>query len=371
MVLESWGQGGTESFVRQLVEWLGEKMDVRISVCLLRSDEVGRQVAIQALPIADRDVHVLGAGNAISVLVRLRRLLRRLRPDVCHLHLYSSLLPAVAAARRQGGPRVVSTLHMPLWSWSFRHRLAWRLATTLSHEITGNSSATLRSVGRRPGTLGGHLVPPPLPKKLLCAPSRAICTHAIRADDSSWTIVGIGRLSREKSWDTLLRAVRLLETNNPGACRLRVFGSGPERESLETLAKSLKIDTIVSFEGFLPFDELVDAVGDCDVSVLPSRFEGLGMAAIEAMALGIPTVTADFEASADFIKSGVTGHTFPRGDATALAGVLDWLRGHPEQVAIIAKCGQRFVRERFQTNVVFMAVPAAYGFDSNGEGVKK
>ncbi|MES1944091.1 group 1 glycosyl transferase [Salinisphaera sp. PC39] len=136
-----------------------------------------------------------------------------------------------------------------------------------------------------------------------------------------------------------------------------------ERESLGRLAESLGITTIVRFEGFLPFDQLVDTLVDCDISVLPSRFEGLGMAAIEAMALGIPTVTADFEASADFIQQGVTGHTFPRGDAVALARVLGWHRENPDRVTLVAENGRRLVHERFRPDVVFRPIIGAYGLN--------
>lgn len=368
MVLESWGKGGTESFVRQLVDWLADNTDLRISVCLLKAGATARQAAVQALPIAERDVHVLGAGNAVSVFLRFLRLLRRLRPDVCHLHLYSSLLPAVVASRCARAPCIVTTLHMPLWNWSPRHRLAWRLAVAMSHKVTGNSSATLRSAGRQPGSKGTHLVPPPLPTELLHASSRAIGSHDVQANDSSWTISGIGRLSREKCWDTLLRALHLLETDNPGAWRLGLFGDGPEREVLEKLAESLGIAAIVRFEGFLPFNQLVDGLSDCDISVLPSRFEGLGMAAIEAMALGIPTVTSDFDASADFIKPGVTGRTFPRGDAKALARLLERYRSHPEEAAAIAERGRSFVRKRFNPDRVFSPVLTAYGVNAAKRG---
>jgi len=86
---------------------------------------------------------------------------------------------------------------------------------------------------------------------------------------------------------------------------------------------------------------------------LPSHFEGLGMVALEAMQCGIPTITADFEASADFIENGITGHRFARGDWCALAELLFWHYSHSNESHQIGKQGQQLVLEKYSEENTF------------------
>lgn len=361
MVLETWGTGGTEAFVREMALWLHDRDIAQVSVCLLIGDRASRRSAEQALAGVANEVHVLDAASPWAVFRRLRTLLQHQCPDICHLHLYSHLLPAVLAVRAARAPRLVTTLHMPLWQWSRRHRWAWRFAVSASDWVTGNSSATLRSVGRWPESprARARLVRPPLAVQARQAPSR----RRQGGTKEYFVVAGIGRLSRYKGWDVLLQSMQLLDGDTPGAWQVRLFGEGPERRRLTELANRLGIGGVVRFEGFVPIERLVSEVSKCDVCVLPSQFEGLGMAAIEAMALGVPTITADFEASLDFIEDGVTGHTFPRGDTKALAMLLRWHREHPHATEGIAARGQAFVRERFHPDAVFAPLPEIYGVE--------
>lgn len=82
--------------------------------------------------------------------------------------------------------------------------------------------------------------------------------------------------------------------------------------------------------------------------VLPSRFEGFGMAAVEAMSLGVPTITSDFPASNEFIEHGVTGHQFPIGDTDALAELIVWHLQYPDQSKAIGRSGQQFAQDHYQ-----------------------
>lgn len=359
MVLEGWGQGGTEAFLRELVLWLHQHNVARVSLCLLAGDEASRRVAAQAVTGAVEGVHVLGRVAGWGTFGRLFALLRRERPDICHLHLYSSLLPALLAARAAGA-RVVSTLHMPLSQWSPRHRLAWRLAVRGSHGVTMGSRATAASFGRWGPRDRVHLIWPPL------APAWRETKPASRSDVSGgdFQVMGVGRLAKEKDWPTLVRAVGLLKDRSGAEVRLRIRGEGPLRETLLALAREAGI--ALELPGMAEPSVLIEELAAAQVFVLPSRFEGLGMAAIEAMARGVPAITADFGASADFIEPGVTGHTFPRGDAEALAALLDWHRQHPAAAAVIGARGQALVRERFHPDAVFASLPAVYGEVSPG-----
>lgn len=224
----------------------------------------------------------------------------------------------------------------------------------------GNSSATLRSVGQWPAGDRAALVPPPLPAALLDSRSVSSGERSKNVSPRTFRIGGAGRLAPEKCWADLLHAFARVANETDAKSELYLYGDGPERESLRMLAEELGVAARAHFSGFLPQHELYDAIGGCDVFVLPSRFEGLGVIAIEAMALGVPTITADFEASEDYIEHGVTGHRFPKGDVDTLVDLLHWHRSNPKEAATVGNRGRSFVREMFRHEIVFQPLLDAY-----------
>lgn len=353
LVLESWGDGGTEAYVGQLGLWLARR-GWEPALCLLGGApaDLGEQIGGWA-----RNVHVLGARGTMARAVGLRRLLRRERPAVCHLHIYSSLLPAVLTARAVPQVRVVSTLHTTLWQWNLRHRIGWRVAVALSHAVTGVSEGVLASIGRRAGDRT-WLTPPPFPPSVVAQAPEAGGPPDSRR--SSLRIVGAGRLAPEKDWPTLLRAVSIVAARLTSPPRLKLFGGGPLEHELREAARDLGIEGITEFVGNVARDRLLRELREADVFVLPSRFEGLPMGAMEAMAVGAPTIVADFDTSAELVEHGITGHRFPRGDVLALADLLEWHYHNPQEAHRLADVGRASVLDRFHEDAVFAGFEAAY-----------
>ncbi|WP_214083852.1 glycosyltransferase [Methanoculleus sp.] len=123
-------------------------------------------------------------------------------------------------------------------------------------------------------------------------------------------VVFTGRLIREKNVDVLLRALVPVRKEIPDL-RALVVGDGPERPALERLARDLGLAGAVTFTGFLPdHDSVVAAMKASRVFVLPSTREGFGIAALEAMACGLPVVTTDHpgNAAGDLVQEGVNGY---------------------------------------------------------------
>lgn len=366
LVVETWQIGGTESYVDALCRWLKTSSKYRITVCVLGEIE---EEAIASLADTVDSVVVLHGKTQFEKFGRLVALLRQTKPRICHLHLYSSLLPSALAVRLVSRARLVVTLHMPAWQWHRRHRVAWRLALGLSHFVMGNSSATLRSVGRWPAGDQTALVPPPLPMPLLGSSLASIDERPKRISHA-FRIGGAGRLAPEKCWSDLIRAFARLANEADARCELCLYGDGSEREALQRLAEELGVAAQVRLNGFLPQRKLHNAISDCDVFVLPSCFEGLGMVAIEAMALGVPTITANFEASSDYIEYGITGHSYLRGDIDELTRLLRWHQAQPKAALQVAQHGATLTREKFHPDRVFMPVLDIYDFGTkskNGE----
>ncbi len=157
-------------------------------------------------------------------------------------------------------------------------------------------------------------------------------------------VLYVGRLSREKGVDVLLRAWAILDRQGKDTpttqsncalciphCALTIVGDGPERPALEALAESCGISDRVTFTGALPHDEALAVLKTASLLVLPSVcYEQFAITPLEAMTFGVPTLTSDVARYGTIIEEGVTGQFFATGDPEALADALHDLLAAPD-----------------------------------------
>src|SRR5690606_27287192 len=107
--------------------------------------------------------------------------------------------------------------------------------------------------------------------------------------DQPIQFVAIGRLATPKGYDILLRAVARLRSQLSGV-RIRLVGDGPERERLHALACELQVDGIVEWLGELQQEEVASQLDTAHAFLLPSRYEGMSNAGLEAMERSLPLI---------------------------------------------------------------------------------
>jgi glycosyltransferase involved in cell wall biosynthesis len=104
-------------------------------------------------------------------------------------------------------------------------------------------------------------------------------------------IIFVGRFIREKHVDVLVRAFAILLPEYPD-CTLVLLGDGPEREAIRSLIRELAIENRVLLKPSRDsHDEVISLMKSSHVCVIPSTREGFGIAALEALACGLPVVT--------------------------------------------------------------------------------
>lgn len=137
-------------------------------------------------------------------------------------------------------------------------------------------------------------------------------------------IVNVGRLVHQKRQDDLIRTFKIINEIFPDYT-LDIFGEGPEKENLNSLIKSLKLEHAVSLKGSVK--NLHDQIKDASIFVLTSDFEGMPNALMEAMALGIPCISTDCPVGGprELIRHMENGLLVPVSDKKELVKAIELL----------------------------------------------
>jgi glycosyltransferase involved in cell wall biosynthesis len=166
---------------------------------------------------------------------------------------------------------------------------------------------------------------------------------AFGIDPAAPFLVSVGRLTAQKGYDVLLAAVAEIVRARPDA-RFLIVGSGPLADV---------IDTSIETAGLRPhvrrieeWDDVPALLAAADAVVLPSRFEGLPLVALEAMAVGRPVVASAVSGLEETVDNGVTGRLVASGDARALAEAILALLADPATRARYGQAG----RQRYEAS---------------------
>jgi len=170
------------------------------------------------------------------------------------------------------------------------------------------------------------------------------------------TVVAVGRFVAQKGFDVLLRAwpgvvAGLGPTRTP---RLVLVGDGPQGPRLRRLAEHPGAAGTVTFTGALAAPDVADQLRAAHVFALPVRTrwaglnpEGLGLAALEAAACGLPVLVGDSGGAPETVLDGVTGRVLPASDPSAWTRALLELLGDPVGAAGLGERGRQHVADRF------------------------
>jgi glycosyltransferase involved in cell wall biosynthesis len=157
---------------------------------------------------------------------------------------------------------------------------------------------------------------------------------ALPRDPTKPLVVAVGRLHKNKAFDTLLHAVAQLP-----ATQLWIAGEGPERPALEALTRELGLGERAKLLGWL--DDPLPAIRAADVYVVPSRHEPLGSVVLEGWMCRRPMVAAASQGPSWLIQDGENGLLVPVDAPMAMAEAIARLLADPALAARLAAAGRR------------------------------
>ncbi len=306
------------------------------------------------------------ARDAIAFWKLLRRM-RQGKYDVVHTHISKAGFLGRVAARCAAVPVVVHTYHgrvEELNSGTLRGRVLTaceRYAARMSDSLVAVSAEELREK-MAAGIGSGDKY------RLIHA---GIDLHRYQTE-KDWSqpaaVVGdpvigtIGTLTHEKGIDQLIEALPAVMKQHPGL-QLCIVGAGPMEMSLRKTAAHVAVDAAVHFAGMV--EDVRPWLSAFDVLVQPSRSEGLALAVLEAMAMGVAVVATDVGGMAEAVEDGVNGRLVPAGEIGALADALSAVLSDHSALKELGAAGTRRARS-FSLECSANALGALYAQLLNG-----
>lgn len=167
----------------------------------------------------------------------------------------------------------------------------------------------------------------------------------------------VANLREQKNLPGFVEACRRLDAD--GALpRLAIVGDGPEYGEVQAALQSSGLEDRVLL---LPFPGTVaPALSGLDVFMLPSLWEALPIAVLEAMSFGLPVIASDVGGTSDALEDGVTGILVPRGDVDAVVAAVKRLDNDPELRASMGRAGLEKIKSHFGLDRMIDSLQALY-----------
>lgn len=340
--------GGAERHILNLATAM-DPNQVEVSVCCLFADpfvQLAREAGIRAYSIPMR--HKLDFG----IVTKLRDSIAGENIDIVHTHGVRANLVGRLAARMAGVETVVTTVHSLLVQDypDVFSRLANMLIEKASRGLTTHFIAVS-------GGLQKALIQQGIPEQRITVIYNGLNSQLFRKSDSAgkWReqagfspgtplVAMVGRLHPVKGHRYFLRAAAEILKERTDVHFL-VVGSGPEGDRLEEYTRKLGIQDHVTFTGFV--SDVSELMPDLNLLIVPSLWEGFGLTALEAMAVGVPVVATSVGGLPEIVEHGTTGLLVPPADEAGLTRGIMWMLDHPQEAVEMAAAAKAAAEEKF------------------------
>jgi glycosyltransferase involved in cell wall biosynthesis len=338
-------------------------------VDVLTTDPCSQEALRQSgIGVVDADViwRSIRPWRDLKGLLRLYRMLRAGSYTLVHTHTSKGGLVGRLAAKLAGIPIVIHTVHgfafheesprLELCLYSLLEKLAARCCDKV---VT--VSEFHRDWAERLG-IGG-------PSKLVAIPNGIQASlpeprdrRALRASlNLGWdefVVLATGRLAPQKGLEDLVRAVPLIASRLDTPLKVVLLGDGPLRAGLEALTDACRARDRVVFAGFQA--QVSDYLSACDVVALPSLWEGLSIALLEAMAAGKPIVTTRIGSNVEVSRNGECALLVPPHAPAALADAIVELATEPARAWLMGQSASAIFQETYTEDRMSAAYRSLY-----------
>lgn len=315
--------GGAQRVCYNLTNWIINNTDATVHLIICSGRAVKDEYDL------NRISYSIVSGGLFTKIVGIRRVLKQIKPDVLVTMGTPGALFDVPAYVGLGIKHVISERNDPA---HFGGRTITRIISRL---LMRKADGYVFQTKDAQAFYGGDMAK----RSVIIANPLFIGDDAPAiqfAEKREKTIVTTGRLNKQKNHPLLISAFKRIVEEFPDY-KLIIYGEGPERQNDEMLIQKLGLQERVLLPGTI--SDVPEKIYKSSLYILPSDFEGMPNALMEAMALGLPCISTDCPCGGpkELIKNDINGILVPVGDEDALANAMRKILSDEKFAAEIGK----------------------------------
>jgi glycosyltransferase involved in cell wall biosynthesis len=352
--------GGAERLLLGILRNLDPKEFESVVCCIQDRGELADEVEALDIPVIALNLMQKG-GYDRQVVPALRRIMHEHQINLVHTHLYHANLYGRLAARKEGIAAIASVHNTYKKRKWYRHLINRWLANKTFMVTAGSEDVEkdLLTVDRLPKNKVLRL-PNSIDLSRVDTPvSKAEAKQRFGFSDKDLVIGTVGRVEEQKGHIFLIQAFAKLRQRPDGQrLKLLLVGDGRLLPQLKEVSERLGISEAVCFPGSIA--KLADVYRAIDLFAMPSLWEGLSLAMLEAMAAGLPMVATEVGGARDVLGDDRYGLLVPAHDSDALAAALGKLLDDPSATAKLAATGKARVHADYSVTSLTQQLSGLY-----------
>ncbi|MEJ8734542.1 glycosyltransferase [Mediterraneibacter sp. ICN-202921] len=313
LLISDLGMGGAENITINIAQYIDQKrFDVKIismfseEYCVDKYKAIIEKYKIPVIYLNKKP------GLDLSIIFKLRSILKKEKPDVLHTHRYScvyALLPSIIC-RVPGRVHTVHNVADKEIPGAYRKlmKIAYHFFGVTAVAINEGVKDSIRECYK----LAGDVVP-------IIKNGVDITKFYSGKKASTLTLINVGRFSPQKNHKLLIKCMANILKENKNI-KLVLIGEGELKNEIEQLVSELKLNENVHFTGNV--SNVEEYLAAADIYVMTSDYEGLPLSVIEAMAAGLPIVTTKAGGVVNLVKDGQNGILVDVGDEEAISDAV-------------------------------------------------
>lgn len=370
--------GGTERYIHTLIAGMNPAIYSFSICCLNERGTKAERFERENCPVHTLDVRRQGSFRSMArnvmEIFRLARLLKTRKIDVMHTHDNYSAAYARIAAVIARVPVVYVTYHSDFqWLGPLHHRVNQLMAMVTTRIFA--VSSTVKNSSRKADRIAdekyrviynGVTFEPSTSQQ-----QRQQYRREWNLAEQARIVGNIGMFSRLKGQSVLVQSFAELAQEFPDVY-LMIVGSERElepgvKQELQAIAARYHVSDRVVFAGSR--DDVRMLLYSFDLFVMPSRVEGFGLALVEAMVSGVPSIVSDIGAFQELTEHGTYALLFESGNSADLREKLRFALTHTDEMAELARQAETHARGRFSAERMIKEYEDAYASDLREKGL--
>ncbi len=337
-IIDSLGMGGAESLLKNFVLEAKKNNLFNIEIATFYSDAIFKK-EIEDAGISIWDLGLTFKFNLMGV-IELVKLTKERKYNIIHVHLF----PADIFAG-------IASLFLPRdIAWIFSEHCVYNRRRTLKifkilDNFTYNRYSKIVCVSKQVEFALLNWIPSNKGKTKVISNAVPIPKFLNSCSVKTYDILFVGRLTKQKSVEILLKAIKILKNKYSKNLKIAIVGDGELKENLNNLTVELGVNREVKFLGVRK--DVKELMVSSKIFVLPSRWEGFGIVIIEAMSNMLPVIATNVGGIPELIEDGKDGILVPPENPKALARAISNLLENEELREKLSKAAYRKVREKY------------------------